>query len=279
MLLSEYFKDITGRFKEAGIDTASLDAEILLSHGLEIDNYKVVTEGSRKLLPDEIKKVEKLVKKRLKFEPVAYILGSKEFYSLDFIVNRNVLIPRPETELLVDMAIYWAGMNASVLDICTGSGAVAVALKKSRSDVTVFASDLSSGALKTARKNSNRILGKNMITFKEGDLFEPFSGRTFDVITANPPYVDPDEKNNLQQDLLFEPEIALYAGNHGREVISQIISQAGSFLKPGGILLMEIGADQKEFIIESGEKEGYSVSVLNDYAGLPRIGTFKKNQI
>ena len=277
MRLDEYIKDITGRLIDAGIESARLDCEVLLSHALNVEKYKLITDGNRDLTSDEIKKIERLVKRRCNFEPVAYITGSKEFYSLDFIVNKHVLIPRPETELLVDMAIYWAGMNASVLDLCTGSGAVAVALKHSRRDLDVVASDISAEALKVARKNSLSINGKAEIKFYRGNLFEPFKGKKFDVIISNPPYVGSDEADSLKKDLFFEPEIALFAPENGRAIIEKIIVESVDYLNEKGTLLLEMGNNQDSFVTKLGEQKGYTVSILNDYSGLPRVATLKKN--
>jgi len=275
--LDDYIKDITGRLTDAGIESARLDCEVLVTHALNLEKYKLITDGSRELTSDEIKKIEKLVKRRITFEPVAYITGVKEFYSLDFIVNKHVLIPRPETELLVDMAIYWAGMNASVLDLCTGSGAVAVALKHSRRDLEIYASDISAEALKVARKNSLNINGKAGIKFYRGNLFEPFKGKSFDVIISNPPYVSSDEADSLKKDLFFEPEIALFAPENGRGIIEKIIVESVDYLNEKGTLLLEMGNNQGAFVTKLGEEKGYAVSILNDYSGLPRVATLKKN--
>ncbi len=277
MRLDNYIKDITGRLTGAGIESARLDCEVLLAHVLNLEKYKLITDGSRELTPDEIKKIESLIKRRCNFEPVAYITGTKEFYSLDFIVNKHVLIPRPETELLVDMAIYWAGMNVSVLDLCTGSGAAAVALKHSRQDLDVFASDISAEALKVARKNSLNINGKGKIKFYRGNLFEPFKGKRFDVIISNPPYISIDEAGSLKKDLFFEPEIALFASEKGRAIIEKIIVESVDYLNEKGTLLLEMGTNQDSFVTKLGEKKGYTVSILNDYSGFPRIATLKRN--
>lgn len=277
MRLDKFIKEITGRLSGAGIESARLDCEVIVAHALDLEKYKLITDSSRNLTPDEIKKIEKMIKRRLKFEPVAYITGTKEFYSLDFIVNKHVLIPRPETELLVDMAIYWGGINSSVLDLCTGSGAAAVALKHSRVDLDVSASDISPEALKVARKNSLIINGRGGIKFYRGDLFEPLIGKSFDVIISNPPYVSIDEADSLKKDLFFEPEIALFAPAKGTGIIEKIIGEAGDYLNEKGVLLLEMGNSQGQFVTKLGEKKGYTVSILNDYSGLPRIATLKKN--
>ncbi len=276
MLLGELVKNLTLRFKEGEIDSPSLDAEVLISAVLETERYKLVTDRDRLLTKDEILEIEKYAVRRLKFEPVAYILGVKEFYSIEFIVNRDVLIPRPETELLVDMAIYWAGNGAKVLDLCTGSGAIAVVLKHSRPDLDIYASDISDKALKTAKKNALKNLGEKKIKFIQGDLFSPFAGKKFNLIVSNPPYVDAELRGKLQKEIDFEPDIALFAEKEGKRIIEDIITGAADHLDDNGILLLEIGSDQQMFIHEQGEKYGFAVSILNDYAGLPRVATLKK---
>lgn len=276
MLLGELVKNITLRFKDGGIGNPSLDAEILTAAVLEIERYKIITDRDRPLAKEEILQIEKYAERRLKFEPVAYITGVKEFYSLDFIVNKDVLIPRPETELLVDMAIYWGGTGARVLDLCTGSGAIAVVLKYSRPDLDICASDISEKAMKTAKKNAERILGPKKIKFFNGDLFAPFEGDKFNLIVSNPPYVDADLRGKLQKDIDFEPEIALFSGNKGTDVIKKIIEESADHLEDNGVLLLEIGSDQHAFIHKTGEKCGFAVSILNDYAGMPRVATLKK---
>ncbi len=276
MLLGELVKNLTLRFKEGEIITSALDAEILVSSVLEIERYKLITDNDRLLTRDEIYTIEKLAARRLKFEPVAYITGIKEFYSIEFIVNKDVLIPRPETELLVDMAIYWGGQGGRVLDLCTGSGAIAIVLKHSRPDLEVYASDISDKALKVARKNAQRILGQKKVNLFQGDLFNPFKGEKFNLIVSNPPYVDDKLKGKLQREIDYEPEIALFTGNQGRNIIEKIIEESVEFLEDNGILLLEIGSDQHAFVQHKGEMCGFKVSILNDYAGFPRVATLKK---
>ena len=274
--IGEYIKSITKSLSDAGIASPALDAEVIAAHFLDMERHQLLTWNDRLLTDTEKSVIDKAVKRRLKFEPVAYITGVKEFYSLEFAVNKDVLIPRPETELLVDMAIYWAGLNSSVLDLCTGSGAIAVALKHSRGDLDVCASDVSARALKVAEKNAERLLGKRRISFFEGDLFAPFKNEKFDLIVSNPPYVAGDLKGELQKELDYEPHNALYAEDDGRAVIRRIIEEAPSYLEEKGVLLLEIGSNHREFIEDEGKRRGFTVSVLNDYAGLPRVATLKK---
>jgi release factor glutamine methyltransferase len=272
--ISDVLHDLQEKFKDAGIDTPALDAEVILSHALNTERYRLVADRDRPLTDAEMKFVRRLSARRSSREPVAYITGSKEFYSVVFHVNKKVLIPRPETELLVDLAIFHAGNGARVLDLGTGSGAIAVALKHNRPDLYISASDISAGALSVARKNAAGILGRSRIKFFLGDLFTPFEGKIFDLIVSNPPYIDPEEKKFLQKEILFEPDKALYAENHGRSVIHAIVSSAAEHLSRGGIILMEIGSGMSGYVKKLGEEHGYSTSVLSDYAGLPRVCVF-----
>ncbi len=276
MRVSEMLAVVTGQLRDAGIPSPALDAALLVASVLGTDRYQLRVNDDRELGRAESMKIDRLARRRLRFEPVAYILGSKEFYSLDFIVNRDVLIPRPETELLVDMVIYYARQNATVIDIGTGSGAIAVSVKHSRADLEVHATDISSKALAVARKNAMRILGKNRIRFHRGDLFEPLTGMRFQVIAVNPPYIDKGISASLQKDLSFEPEEALFSAKGGRETIERVIEQSGRFLADDGLLIMEIGDEMKDFVKKTGTGTGYTVSVLNDYSGLPRVAVIKK---
>ena len=174
------------------------------------------------------------------------------------------------------MALYWAPMHSDVLDLCAGSGAIAVALKKARPDLTVTAADISGMALEVARENAERVLGAGKISFCHGDLFSPLKGKVFDLIVSNPPYVDIELKGTLQKELDYEPAQALYCGDNGRAVIAKIIDGAVEHLADDGVLLLEIGSDQRAFVEEDGAAHGFQVSILNDYAGFPRVATLKK---
>jgi release factor glutamine methyltransferase len=274
--ISEIISQTVRRLAGAGIQNPALDAELLLSHSLSSDRMRLHVEPDRELTEAEERTMGRLVRRRLKFEPIAYILGKKEFYSLEFMVNRNVLIPRPETELVVDLAVYYAPPGARVADIGTGSGAIAVSVKHSRSDLEVYAVDISKRALDVARKNAAAIVGKNKIRFLHGDLFGPLAGMSFHVIAANPPYVDRKQAGSLQRDLSHEPEAALFSDERGGEVAGRIVKEAGGYLASGGVLIMEIGDTMKDFVLETGGGCGFAVSVLNDHAGLPRVAVMRK---
>lgn len=275
MFLTEIIQESKKLLKDAGLDNPSLDAELLVSHALGVDRHRLIIDHDKKIGDEEIVRIKKIISRRIKFEPVAYILGRKEFYSLDFIVNRSVLIPRPETELLVDLAIYYAKQDSMLLDLGTGSGAISISVKYNRNDLDVYASDISMEAIRVAKRNSNRILGKNRIKFFSGDIFSPFDNMKFQVIVSNPPYVDRDKIHELQRDLTYEPEIALFSDNNGRADAERIIAQSRDFLSGDGILIMEIGCEMKKFVEKIGRSNGFNVSVLNDYSGLPRVAVFK----
>jgi release factor glutamine methyltransferase len=199
-------------------------------------------------------------------EPVAYILGRKEFYGLDLAVNPSVLIPRPETELLVDLALE---RNAgSALDLGTGSGAIALAIKHERPDCTVVAVDADLSALLTAKRNAAKL---NLeIDFRHGRWFDPVAGERFALIVSNPPYVADGDPH--LPDLRFEPQAALVAGPQGLEAIREIVKAAGSFLLPGGWLLLEHGMGQDTTVRDLLAEAGFeSVSTWPDLAGIARV--------
>jgi release factor glutamine methyltransferase len=274
--ISEIMSQTVGELARAGVQNPVLDAELLLSHSLLSDRMRLHVGPDRELTEDEVRRMGRLVKRRLKFEPIAYILGKKEFYSLEFMVNRDVLIPRPETELVVDLVVYYAPAGARVADIGTGSGAIAVSVKHSRPDLEVYAVDISKRAVSVARRNAAAIVGKNKIKFLHGDLFKPLEGMRFRVIAANPPYIDRKHAGSLQKDLSHEPEAALFSDEGGGEVAERIVREAEDYLAPGGVLIMEIGDTMKDFVQETGGRIGFAVSVLNDYAGLPRVAVMKR---
>ena len=275
MKTGEMIKKAVETLSLSGIPGPRLDAEVLVAHVLGVERYRLITDADYVMTDDQVKTCDDYIARRSMFEPVAYITGTREFYSLEFHVTPAVLIPRPETELLVDMAIYYAPRCGRVLDLCTGSGAIAIALAHSRADLDITATDISHDAIAIAAGNAMDILGPDEIDFIEGDLFDPVADRTFNLIVSNPPYVDPEKKSSLQKDLLFEPGQALFAEKKGRAVIERILADARQFLEPKGILVIEIGEDMKNYILQAGRDAKYDVSTLNDYSGLPRVAVLK----
>lgn len=278
MLLGDILRELKTAFRGKGLDTPDLDAEVLVAGLLGLDRYRLFTDPGRELGDEQVAAVRSGAARRLAYEPVAYILGEKEFYSLPFRVDSRVLIPRPETELLVDVVIADAPRGGRMLDLGTGSGIIAVSVKKNRPDLEVWASDLSAEALEVARGNAASLLGPDALTFRCGDLFAPVGDTRFHLIASNPPYVDEALQGTLQPELGFEPAGALYAADRGTAVIRAIIAGAGARLVPGGMLLLEIGADQEAVARGAGAAGGFIVTVLRDYAGLPRLARLKKTE-
>ena len=275
MRIGDALQRMISQFKNSGIDDPILDAQVILSHILNIDRHRLTTDRDMRIDDSEESLIRRSVKKRIKGMPVAYIIGKKEFYSLEFSVNRHVMIPRPETELLVDLAIFYAKQNDSILDLGTGSGAIAISVKHSRYDLTVYASDKSEKALRVARKNTSRILKRNAVKFHQGDLFSPFKGMRFNIIVSNPPYIAPELKSSLQEEILFEPEGALFADEGGQGIIRKIVLQSRDYLDEEGMLILEIGEDMVDFLDSIAGESDYALSVLSDYAGLPRVAILK----
>jgi release factor glutamine methyltransferase len=278
MQLSSLLHEVIKTFREGGIENPVTDAQVIVSHALEMERFQVSLDRKRELGDGEVKKINRLVKRRLAFEPVAYITGRKEFYSIEFRVNKSVLIPRPETELVVDLALYYAGLNATVLDLGTGSGAIAVALKHNRKDLNITATDISKKALGVARKNAGNITGPRSIRFIEGDLFKPLSGMVYDIIVSNPPYIDPGISDTLQRELRHEPPEALYSPEKGRREVERIIKGLKKHSHDKSVTILEIGFDMKDFVVEKGNEAGFHVSIMNDYSGLSRVAVLKAEQ-
>lgn len=275
MTISEALRYLARELEKSGSGTPRLDAEVMAAHVLGMTRQGFITDGGMALDDGLLALLETALRRRSGGEPVAYITGIKEFYSLTFRVDNRVLVPRPETELLVDLVIYHAPRGGRVLDLGTGSGAIAVAVKHNRPDCSVFASDISPMALEVARGNARDILGERTITFLQGDLFEPCGGERFDIIVTNPPYIDPAEKPALPPELAFEPEMALFCGDGGREVIYRIIQGGRRQLDAGGMIMIEIGAAMEGEVLTFARNAGYDAHIVRDYAGLPRVALLK----
>ena len=265
----------TDDFRTRGIDNPRLDAEVLLSFALKMTRTQLIVDAQRPLAPEELSRFRDLVKRRRSYEPVAYLKGEREFYGRMFKVDRRVLIPRPDTETLVEVALErtaHCSMSMRALDLCAGSGCVAISLARERPTGFVFATDLSSEAVDVARENAQR-LGAYNINIRTGDLFEPVPGMKFDVITANPPYIRSDEVPSLQPDIRdHEPKLALDGGPTGMAVTERIVQGAKEFLVPGGVLAIEVGAGQAASVEEVFARAGFtSIVRALDYAKIERV--------
>lgn len=252
--IHELLKVTTEYLDGKGIESPRLSAEILLAHLLRINRVGLYLNFDRPLDEEEISGYRSLIRRRLSREPVQHITGEQEFWSLSFVVGPDVLIPRPETELLVEqvVALYRGqripnAQKPMILDLGTGCGALAVALCREIGGVDIWASDLSGEALKVARLNAERHGVEGRISFRQGDLLAPFAeeGVVFDIIVSNPPYIATDALSALAPEVRdHEPRMALDGGKGGMDYIERIIRGAPARLNPGGWLLLEMDPEQ-----------------------------------
>jgi len=264
----------TGRFERHGIASARLDAELLAAHAFECSRVELYTHFDRPLREKELSRFREFVQRRLAGEPVAYVLGRKEFWSLALHVDPRVLVPRPDTETLVGqgLAALAAGdAPRRIADVGTGSGAIALALKSERPGDQVFAVDVSPDALAVARANAER-LGLE-VAFVEGDLLEPLAGLApFDLVVSNPPYIPSRDIDGLGAEVRREPRLALDGGEDGLALVRRLVDCARAALVPGGTLAVEVGAGQAGEAKEMMSAAGYlDVGARRDLAGIERV--------
>lgn len=260
-------KRTAGYLADRGCDTPRLDAELLLAALLGVERIALYTDHERPLTTAETDAYRAFVARRGAREPVAYIVGHRGFRRIELAVSPAVLVPRPETELLVEWVVEVAPRGGTVLDWGTGSGAIALALRDERPDLVVTGVDRSTDALAVARGNDPGAL----VEWVASDGFAALGARTFDVVAANPPYVAEAEFAMLQPELGFEPHGALVAGPTGLEALERIAAEAPDHLVAGGWLLAEIGAGQAEAVTQFWERAGFGdVTVRSDLAGIPR---------
>ncbi len=261
----------TARLDSAKIPSARLEAELLLADSLGRDRTWLATHPREALSTPAIGHLEERLRRRLQRQPLQYIVGHQEFWGLDFEVDSNVLIPRPETELLVEKAIVLGAKAATICDVGTGSGCIAVALASELPQARFTATDLSAAALQVAAGNARRHGVAERIGFLQADLLEAVD-TTFSLIVSNPPYVGTRERRSLQPELAFEPASALFAGDHGLDVIRRLLPQAWQRLLTGGALLMEIGCCQDDEVAGLAIAVGFSSAHVEvDLAKLPRL--------
>lgn len=248
------------------------EARLLMGHVLQRETAWLVAHGDASLLPGQAALYERLVASRSAGEPVAYLVGQREFYGRHFSVSPAVLIPRPETELLVEAAaVVMRSLPAPrVLDLGTGSGCIAVTLALECRDASLTAVDVSSAALSVARDNAGRLGAR--VEFVESDWFAALAGRRFDLIVSNPPYISSGDPHLRLGDLRFEPATALSSGRDGLEALQCIVGQAAKHLEPGGCLLFEHGYDQAETAADLLRAAGFiGIRQLRDLAGIVRV--------
>ena len=261
----------------ACIDTPGLDAALLLAEVLHTSREDLIAHANDEAAERDYEKYRALLERRRAGECIAYILGRKEFRGLEFAVKAQVLVPRPDTETLFEAALEYIDSAAgndglSVLDLCAGSGALAVSLKKERPLLLVTASDISAEALETAALNAGRLLpGESEISFVQSDIFKNLHGR-FDIIVSNPPYIPSGEISNLAPEVQLEPRLALDGGEDGLALIRRIIADAPPHLPPGGVLLLEADPAQMPRIGALLANNGFTgVRLHKDLAGRERV--------
>lgn len=262
-----------GEFLKETSPSPRVDAEALLMHVSRLDRAGLIVQGERVLTENEEQHWKKLLARRGRGEPVAYLTGRREFWSLSLRVTPDVLIPRPETELLVEKALARIPLDAAwtIADLGTGSGAIALALAAERPRCRVIATDLSGAALDLARENAAR-LALTGVEFRRGDWLAPLADMKLDMIVSNPPYVAENDPHLAQGDVRFEPRAALAAGADGLEALRAIAQRAGDHLRAGGLLLLEHGSDQSEAVRHALRESGYRDIVCHeDLAGHARV--------
>ena len=263
------------RLEAAGLPAAdaAIDAEVIARHILGWDRAGLIVHGRDHEPPDFPAPFDAAIARRAAREPVAQIIGLREFWGLDFEVTRDVLIPRPETEIIVEEALAFAAAHTcrTVVDVGTGSGCLAVAIAHELPSVRVTAVDVSVAALEVARRNAVRHRVADRIVFQHSDVLDGFNGRV-DLIVSNPPYVPEGDAELMQEDVVrYEPHMALFGGQNGLEIVDRLFRQAADHLEPGGQLIVEFGFGQAEQVARLGEAAGWRiVRIREDLQSIPR---------
>jgi release factor glutamine methyltransferase len=277
-------------FTRKGIDAPRLSAELLLAHVLSIPRIKLYTDYERELTDPERQRLRELVTRAGEHEPIAYLTGRGHFFNLEFEVTRDVLIPRPDTETLVENVIQTVRRHMvldtpRVLDLCTGSGCIAAAIAQGLKNAVVLATEISPPAAAVARRNIEKLGLSSRVTIEEGNLFEPLTrivdAQPFDLIVSNPPYIASNQMASLDRSVRdYEPPGALDGGPDGLSLHRRILAEGPKRLNPGGRLFLEIAFDQGALARETAEKyEGWDeIRILKDLAGHDRVLTATKGR-
>jgi len=290
MTVLEILNWSTNCLKDHRIENPRLNAELLLAHSLNLSREGLYVYLHGQVKREEQETLEKLIRRRILGEPLQYLLGHQEFWSIDFKVDGRVLIPRPETELLVEQALSILSetperKTPSVLEIGTGSGAIAISLAKEVRDIFLVATDISKEALLLAEKNARSSDVLQQIEFVNGNLFAPFrllrGAEPFDLILSNPPYIASLDMDGLAREVKdYEPAIALNGGEDGLAFYRSIVSQAPSYLRSGGWLLLEVGQGQREkvSIMFDKQEDFFAPQWVRDLSGIERVVKAQKKE-
>jgi release factor glutamine methyltransferase len=274
MTLLEVLQSTTVYFTKHKIENSRLNAEHLLAHSLGLSRMDLYLEFERSLSDDELKPLRELVRRRGQGEPLQHLLGSVEFCGHTFLIDNRAMVPRPETEELVELLLPAIGDQKSAIslvDVGTGSGVIALSLAAKFPQAKVHAIDISEDALSLARENAARLGLSNRVQFQKSDLLENSTER-FNLIVANLPYISMQDRHQLAREVLHDPEVALFAGPGGDELLRKLIEQTPSHLDPGGLLALEIGLGQGEGLREFLRQKNYhDIELKRDYSGIPRF--------
>ena len=276
--LSEILQGAVYQLESAGIENPRSEAEILLAYLLKVNRIQLYTRWDEECTDFPSPEFQTLVSRRARREPLAYLIGQREFWSLDFMVAPGVLIPRPETEFVVEAVVRYAPHGpARIVDVGTGSGNIAVCLAREMPQARIFALDISVTALQVARRNAARHQVSGQIMFLRTDLFSAIApnlpSRTIDCVASNPPYIPSADIPALAPDVRsFEPHLALDGGADGLDCYRRLIHESSEILKAGGWLIMEMGYGQKDALVWEVHNCGYEVQeIIADYAGIDRV--------
>ena len=272
MTVLEVLQATTAYFKKHDLESPRLNAEHLLAHVLRRKRIELYLEFERELAEAELAPLRELVKRRAQGEPLQHLLGTVEFCGLTFLCDRRAMIPRPETEQLVEvLKSEIRDPKSEIMDVGTGSGVIALCLAAEFPGAQILAVDISNDALTLAQENAARLNLAERVRFLKSNLLENVEG-VFDVIVANLPYVSTQERHTLSREVLHDPEVAVFASTRGDELVRELIAQAPSRLRPGGMLALEIGIGQSEPLFSAlAEKNYRDISSKTDYSGVTRF--------
>jgi release factor glutamine methyltransferase len=274
MTVLEVLQSTTVYFNKRKIDNPRLSAEHLLAHVLGRTRMELYLEFERKVLESELAPLRDLVRRRGEGEPLQHLLGTVEFCGQTFLCDKRAMVPRPETEQLVESLeaeVRGQKSEVSIIDVGTGSGVIALSLAKKFSNAQIVATDVSDEAIALAQENAARLNLSERVQFLKSDLLADVEG-TFDIVAANLPYIAAQDRHLLSREVLHDPEIALFGGSNGEEMLRALIEQAPSRLKPGGLLALEIGLGQADALLELLAQKKYDdISVKSDYSDVSRF--------
>ncbi|HET7228271.1 MAG TPA: peptide chain release factor N(5)-glutamine methyltransferase [Chthoniobacterales bacterium] len=270
MTVLEVLQSTTAYFQKRGIENPRLNAEHLLAHSLGRKRLDVYLEFERDLAEPELAPIRELVRRRGQNEPLQHLLGTVEFCGNVFLCDKRALVPRPETEELVSLLLQSARNPSTILDVGTGSGVIALTLAQKFPGTKIIATDVSDDALLLARENATR-LQIDRVEFRNSDLLENVDEK-FDLIVANLPYISRHDRDQLAAEVLRDPEVAVFAGEKGDEIIRQLIETSPAYLNAGSLLALEIGLGQEPALIELLRRKNYrDIEAKNDYSGRTRF--------